>query len=189
MAAAAQLQVLTQRMSRNANELLVGAGVNPESAFSLGKDANTFRDTIDGLLNGSESLHIGAHATPTRVRSRPACRRASRPTRRDCGRCSTALPKLVAAKQAAEKVFKDSEPLRLHLADLRAGYSDGSSIYLVLAFVTGLLALVGALLIARSYIAGAALGATEARRGRTEAERQERASRPPTKRTRSPFSG
>jgi len=36
-----------------------------------------------------------------------------------------------------------------------------------------LLALLGALLIARSYIAGAALGAAEARRGRSEAEKQE----------------
>ena len=39
--------------------------------------------------------------------------------------------------QSAEKIFKDSEPLRLHLADLRAGYSDASSVFLYLPCPTG----------------------------------------------------
>ena len=167
VAAAAQLQMLTQRLARNANELLVGAGVNPESAFSLGKDANTFKDTIDGVL---------ANARDTDTRQLAAgLQKSFAAYQAQMRGLLENLPKLVAAKQAAEKVFKDSEPMRQHLSELRTGYSDSLSIYLWLAFVTGLLSLLGALLIARSYIAGAALGAEEARRGRGEAERQEEA--------------
>ena len=175
LAAAGQLQILTQRLARNANELLVGAGVNPESAFSLGKDANTFRDTIEGLLNGSEALHVGATRDPDTRQIATGLQKSFVAYQSQMRSLLENLPKLVAAKQAAEKVFQDSEPLRLHLADLRAGYSDTSSIFTWLAFISGLLALVGALLIARSYISGAALGAEEARRGRSEAERQEEA--------------
>jgi len=173
VAAAGQLQVLTQRLARNANELLVGAGVNPESAFNLGKDANTFRDTIDALLNGSEPMHIAAARDADTRQIAAGLQKSFTGYQTQMRSLLESLPKLVASKQAAEKVFKDSEPLRLHLADLRAGYSDASSVFLYLAFVTGLLALLGALLIARSYIAGAALGAAEARRGRSEAEKQE----------------
>ncbi len=173
VAAAAQLQMLTQRLARNANELLVGAGVNPESAFSLGKDANTFRDTIEALLNGNEAMRIGA-ARDTDTRQVAAGLQKSFATYQAQMRSLLEnLPRLVAAKQAADKVFKDSEPMRVHLGELRSAYVDSSSIYLWLAFITGLLSLLGALLIARTYIAGAAQGAEEARRGRGEAERQE----------------
>ena len=173
VAAAASLQVLTQRLARNANELLVGAGVNPASAFSLGKDGNTFRDTVEGLLNGSETLRIGASRDPESRERLGALQKNFAAYQARMRGLLESLPKLVAAKQAADTVFKDSEPMRLHLGTLRNAYAEGSSAYLWLAFVTGLLSLVGALLIARSYVAGAARGAEEARRGRGEAERQE----------------
>ena len=171
--AATQLQMLTQRLSRNSNELLSGTGVNPESAFGLGKDLNAYRDTVDGLLNGSEALRIGAAREPDTRDRLVALQKTFTTYQTQMRGLLDTLPKLVASKQASEKVFKDSEPLRLHLADLRTAYSLSTSGYLWAAFVSGLLALLGALLIARTYIAGAALAATEARLGRTEAERQE----------------
>ena len=173
VAAAAQLQVLTQRLARNANELLVGAGVNPESAFILGKDGNAFRDTVEGLLNGSETLRIGASRDAESRERLGALQKNVAAYQTRLRGLLESLPKLVAARQAADTVFKDSEPMRLHLGRLRNGYAEGSNAYLWLAFVTGLLTLLGALLIARSYVAGAARGAEEARRGRGEAERQE----------------
>jgi len=57
-AIAAQLMMLTQRMAKNANTMLAEAVVDPEVAFLLGKDTNTFRNTVQGLLQGSESLRI-----------------------------------------------------------------------------------------------------------------------------------
>src|SRR3712207_8146728 len=34
--------------------------VNPETAFLLGKDTNTFRDITEGFLNGSDVLRLTA---------------------------------------------------------------------------------------------------------------------------------
>ena len=175
VAAAAQLQVLTQRLARNANALLVGAAAGPDAAFGLGKDVNAFRDTVEGLLNGSEALRVGASRdVETRDRLVALQKSFANYQSQMRGLLET-LPKLVGAKQAAQGVFAGSEPLRQHLGDLRNAYAESSSVFLSLSLVTGLLTLLGALFIARSYVAGAALGATEARRGRTEAERQEEA--------------
>ncbi len=61
---AAQLMMLTQRIAKNANHLLAEAQVDPEVSFLLGKDTNTFRDLLQGLLQGSEALRIQRVADP-----------------------------------------------------------------------------------------------------------------------------
>ncbi|MEO8936309.1 MAG: methyl-accepting chemotaxis protein [Burkholderiaceae bacterium] len=173
VAAAGQLQTLTQRMARSASQLLVGTGVDAAAASSLDKDADAFRDTVDGLLNGSEPLRLGP-SRDAEARDRLATLQKNFATyQAQLRTLLAALPDLVAAKLAAAQISRDSEPMRTHLGELRSAYSDAPSPWLWLAIVTGLLALLGALLIARSYVAGAALGASEARRGRSEAERQE----------------
>jgi twitching motility protein PilJ len=48
IAAANQLVMLTQRIAKNASALLLGDAIDPEIAFLLGKDTNTFRDTLKG---------------------------------------------------------------------------------------------------------------------------------------------
>src|SRR6185436_8438480 len=53
-----QLMMLTQRMAKNANTMLAEDVVNPEVAFLLGKDTNTFRDTLNGLLQGNPTQRI-----------------------------------------------------------------------------------------------------------------------------------
>jgi twitching motility protein PilJ len=60
ISAAGQLVMLTQRLGRSANEFLTSEGVNPETAFLLGKDTNTFRDITEGFLNGSDVLRLTA---------------------------------------------------------------------------------------------------------------------------------
>jgi len=60
ISAAGQLVLLTLRLGKSANEFLTSEGVNPETAFLLGKDVNTFHDIIDGFLNGSELLRLNA---------------------------------------------------------------------------------------------------------------------------------
>lgn len=76
------------------------------------------------------------------------------------------------AKAAADRVLADSEPMRTHLLALRNAAVDTSP-WLWGAVISALLALVGALFVARGYVASAALGAEEARRGRSAAEQQE----------------
>ncbi len=58
ISASGQLVMLTQRLGRSANEFLTSEGVNPETAFLLGKDTNTFRDLVDGFLKGSDVLRL-----------------------------------------------------------------------------------------------------------------------------------
>jgi twitching motility protein PilJ len=49
IAVANQVVMLTQRIAKNANALLVANAIDPEVAFLLGKDTNTFRDLIEQL--------------------------------------------------------------------------------------------------------------------------------------------
>ena len=59
LAAIGRLTMLTQRMSRSASEFLTSGGIRPETAFQLGRDATTFRATIDGFLNGNDTMQLG----------------------------------------------------------------------------------------------------------------------------------
>ncbi len=63
-----QLAVLSQRIGKNANALASSEEIDPEVAFLLGKDAGTFRDILNGLLKGSESLRLpGVHNEEART--------------------------------------------------------------------------------------------------------------------------
>ncbi len=53
-ASAAKLPMLSQRIAKNANVLLVGGAIDAESAFQVGKDMLTFREAI-GKLGKSEA--------------------------------------------------------------------------------------------------------------------------------------
>jgi len=78
-----------------------------------------------------------------------------------------------AAKQAVDTLFKQSELLRTHVTTLRVASSEAALPWRLFALISGVLALLGALFVAREYTASAALGAAEARRGRSLAEQQE----------------
>ena len=74
-AIAAQLMMLTQRMAKNANTMLAEAQVDPEVAFLLGKDTNTFRDIAAGPAAGQRgAAHRARRATPSCAASSASCR-------------------------------------------------------------------------------------------------------------------
>lgn len=175
ISASTQLVMLTQRLAKNANELMTGETVNPATAFLLGKDANTFRDVLDGLANGSESLRIAQPRDAETKEMIAALQKQFAAYSKHIGTMLSGLQKIIAAKQSAQIVFKDSEALRDKLLELQRDYSEERSrgIFLVLAIISGLLALAGGALIAKSYFNGAAAQAAEALRGREKAERQE----------------
>uniref|UniRef100_UPI00066E72C2 methyl-accepting chemotaxis protein n=2 Tax=Ralstonia solanacearum TaxID=305 RepID=UPI00066E72C2 len=123
VAASSQLVMLTQRLGKNMNEFLAGEGVNPETAFLLGKDTNTFRETLNGLLNGSDALRLTAAADPE---TKGYLQELS--TRFDNVQKTTQiilenLPGLIAAKRAQQQIFNDNEKLRADLSDLQSAYS------------------------------------------------------------------
>lgn len=175
ISASGQLVMLTQRLGRSASEFLTSEGVNPETAFLLGKDTNTFRDLVDGFLNGSDVLKLPAtkdadtRAKLAELKTTFAEYQAS---------VSTLLGNLqnfIAAKQAEQLVFTENEDLRSHLALVQQAYrehldSTGFSFYLMLFFF--ILSLVPALGIAAVLLQDSRNRAKEANARRIEADIQ-----------------
>jgi twitching motility protein PilJ len=175
ISASGQLVMLTQRLGRSASEFLTSEGVNPETAFLLGKDTNTFRELVEGFLNGSDVLKLAptkdadTRAKLTELKSTFAEYQAS---------VSTLLGNLqnfIAAKQAEQLVFTENEDLRTRLISVQKIYRDhldstGISFYLMLlCFVLSLLPAAG---IAAVLLQDSRNRAKEANARRVEADIQ-----------------
>jgi twitching motility protein PilJ len=124
ISASGQLVMLTQRLGRSANEFLTSEGVNPETAFLLGKDVNTFRDIVEGFLNGSEVLRLGASRDKD---SRDKLLELQAMFVTYQGAVSAILGNLqnfIAAKQAEQLIFNENETLKQRLTVLQQSYRD-----------------------------------------------------------------
>jgi twitching motility protein PilJ len=106
-----QLAVLSQRIAKNANTLASSDEIDPEVAFLLGKDAGTFREILNGLTKGSESLRLSpvrsedARATLNDLAKRFATYETG------INAILTNMSRLVLAKQAARSINSEAEPL------------------------------------------------------------------------------
>ncbi|TMH06962.1 MAG: methyl-accepting chemotaxis protein [Betaproteobacteria bacterium] len=106
-----QLAVLSQRIAKNANSLVSSDEIDPEVAFLLGKDTGTFRDILNALLKGSESLRLSgvraddARATLTELQKRFVAYEAG------VNAILQNMQRLVVAKLAARGINQESEPL------------------------------------------------------------------------------
>jgi len=175
ISASGQLVMLTQRLGRSASEFLTAEGVNPETAFLLGKDTNTFRDLVDGFLNGSDVLKL----TPTKDADTRAKLAELKTTFADYqASVSTLLGNLqnfIAAKQAEQLVFTENEDLRMRLISVQKVYRDhlestGLSFYLMFFFFA--LSLLPAVGIAAVLLQDSRNRAKEANARRIEADIQ-----------------
>ncbi|SDO79912.1 methyl-accepting chemotaxis sensory transducer [Ralstonia sp. 25mfcol4.1] len=173
VAASAQLVMLTQRLGKNLNEFLSGEGVNPETAFLLGKDTNTFRETLDGLTNGSEALRL---APATDAETRNYLQQLSQrfeAVQKTTQTILQNLPGLIAAKRAQQQIFNDNEALRGELAELQTAYAEGARFRpwtfgaMVISAVATLLCLAG---LAALYLRDSRVRALEAEAREREAE-------------------
>lgn len=151
LAAVGQAVMLTQRIGKSANEFLTVEGVSPEAVFLLGKDLNSFRDIVQGLLDGNAELRLGAARDPA-VRERlEALLKQYEQTRTQATAILGNLQGLVAAREAQAAIVADSEALRTGLQQVQAqlqsdaGLGAGSvalmlaSLGLALAGIAGLL--------------------------------------------------
>ncbi|WP_019141925.1 methyl-accepting chemotaxis protein [Noviherbaspirillum massiliense] len=122
LSAAGQLVMLTQRLGRSANEFLTTEGVNPETAFLLGKDTNTFRDIVEGFLNGSEVLRLTA-TTDADTRERlTELHKVFADYQKHVGSILGNLQNFIAAKQSEQLIFAENEALKQHLTSLQQAY-------------------------------------------------------------------
>ncbi|MFH1495522.1 MAG: methyl-accepting chemotaxis protein [Pseudomonadota bacterium] len=143
---ASQLVMLTQRLAKNANTLLSSDVIDPEVAFLLGKDANTFNEILGGLINGSEDLRLTAVNDPDTRDKLDELSEAFKEFSGHSNKILQSMQELVNSKQAGRNIFVGSDELLDGTRKLTAEYEKlaGGIGLLVLAFVYGLLA-VGAL--------------------------------------------
>src|SRR5689334_11779143 len=121
-AVAAQLVMLTQRMAKNANTMLAADVVDPEVAFLLGKDTNTFRDLVQGLLQGNEAQRI-QRVEDAQIRAKLAdLQTGFREYQTGVSQILGNMQRLVNAKRATRDIFNDSERLLGAGEQLAAGY-------------------------------------------------------------------
>jgi twitching motility protein PilJ len=154
-AIASQLMMMTQRMAKNANTMLAEAVVDPEVAFLLGKDTNTFRDTLQGLLAGSEALRIQRVADPELRGKLGEMESAFKEYQRSVADILGNQARLVGAKRATFDLFNDSETLLQAAEKLSAEYQsglDGRRLNFIALGVVSLLALAVLLLVGKVYL-------------------------------------
>jgi twitching motility protein PilJ len=170
-AIAAQLMMLTQRMAKNANAMLAENVVDPEVAFLLGKDTNTFRDTVQALLQGSDALRIGRVSDAELRGKLGELQTAFGEYQRAVSSILGNQARLVGAKRATFEIFNDSETLLQSAEKLGRGYEEelgGRRITYVMLTVMSGLALLMLILIGKVYI-------DDSRRRAEESERQNKA--------------
>ncbi len=167
----AQLMMLTQRMAKNANTMLAEAVVDPEVAFLLGKDVNTFRSTLRGLLEGSEPMRIQRASDPELRGKLGEMEAAFKEYQRAVSAILGNQQSLVNAKRASFDLFNDSEALLRASEQLNDAYDAQLQTrqwnYVALGVVS-VLALLVLLLIGKVYV-------DDSRRRAEESERQNRA--------------
>jgi twitching motility protein PilJ len=173
MAALGRMSMLTQRMSRNASAFLTEGGISSETAFQLGRDTTVFRNTVEGLLSGNDTLGI----TPVRDAETREKVTALKKQFEDYQKLVTfvldRLEKFSAAKSAERLLFTENEPLRQSLARLQTSLRDAQD-SLGLAFwlmvVAGLLTLLIAAAIGRVLLQDSQARSRASERRRQEAE-------------------
>ncbi|HSS46880.1 MAG TPA: methyl-accepting chemotaxis protein [Burkholderiales bacterium] len=110
--------MLTQKLAKNANALLSGELVDPEVAFLLAKDTNTFRDNLLALINGSEQLHIAPAKDQESLERLKDLQDAFKEFEGSVTSILQNQQKLIQAKQAGQSIFVDSEKLLASLQKL-----------------------------------------------------------------------
>src|SRR5882672_4508628 len=154
-ATTAHLVMLTQRMAKNANAMLAGDVVDPEVAFLLGKDTNTFRDELQGLLQGNDAMRI-ARVNDEELRGKLGeLESGFKQYQVGVSQILGNMQRLVNAKRATRDIFNDSEALLVAAEDLATGY-DGLIAARKFNFIAmglaSLLALMVLLLIGKAFV-------------------------------------
>jgi twitching motility protein PilJ len=124
VSAAGQLEMLTQRLGRSASEFMTSDGVNPETAFLLGKDTNTFRDITEGFLNGSDVLRLPVTRDQNTRSKLTELQTSFGDYQQSVQSILGNLQNFIAAKQAELLISTQNEKLKNSLSALQKKYRD-----------------------------------------------------------------
>lgn len=139
---ASQQALWTQRMAKNANALISGDVINPETAFQLGKDTKTFREVLDGMLEGSSELGLTAIGESEAKNGLLELRENFAAYESQINTLLKNMAQLVEAKRASRAIFEDSEKLLTTTENLKQRYQAGLAwLFLVAAIFFTLLAM------------------------------------------------
>jgi twitching motility protein PilJ len=164
-AIASQLNMLTQRMAKNANTMLAEDVVNPEVAFLLGKDTNTFRDSLNGLLQGNAAQRIARAEDPEMRTKLAELQTGFVEYQKAVNNILGNQARLVGAKRAAFDMFKDSDALLQAAEKLNDAFEENLGkrrTNLVVLVILGAAALGVLFLIGRVYVEDSQRRAAEA---------------------------
>ena len=144
IATASQVVMLTQRIAKNANALLVANAIDPDVTFLLGKDTNTFREQLEQLQKMSAE-GSDAKAKLSELETVAKDNLAS------VAAILGSVQPLVQAKQAGSQIFQDSSALLEKTTALAEGYTGFFTWVSLAIIVFALLALACLALMAKTY--------------------------------------
>jgi twitching motility protein PilJ len=157
------LVMLTQRIAKNANAL-IGDEVDSDVAFLLGKDTATFRDIVNGLSQGSETLRVNPVRDPETKQTLAEIGTRFQETEKRLVEVLRAMPRLLSGKQAAKVISQEAEPLMEDARKLATSYEgtgNTSNFALALAAVFGVLSILFGVLLGYLYLNEARARAAE----------------------------
>jgi twitching motility protein PilJ len=128
ISAAGRLVMLTQRIGKAADQLLIANDASPDAVSALGKDLTLFHDTAQGLLDGNEQLHLSAARDPDTRDKIQNLLKVFDKTRAAADSVLTDPEKLSAARTTQSAVAADSQTLVQALEDLQARLSAASKL-------------------------------------------------------------
>ncbi|MEI7445274.1 MAG: type IV pili methyl-accepting chemotaxis transducer N-terminal domain-containing protein, partial [Burkholderiales bacterium] len=174
--AASQLLVLSHKLARDVGQLTGTEAVNLELAATIGRDAATFRDTLDALLVGHEARRLPAAREGEQRGRLTELKAAYGELARPIATLVADLPRLPGARAAEARIAADSEPLRAALLELQARLAEqasGSALYRGGVIVFLLLSVLAGIALGLVYYQDLDRRAGEALERRAEAERLE----------------
>ena len=137
-----QQALWSQRMAKNANALIGSDLIDPEAAYQLGQDVQSFRNVLDAMLKGNERMQLQAVTDPDTKAKLQELNEVFTAYEARVNAIHKGLPQLVEAKRAARAIFDEGEQLLNMTRQLTADYQGlrtGYTLFLTILF--GLLAL------------------------------------------------
>ena len=136
-----QLVMLSQRLPKNANLLLSADLIDPEVVLQLEKDTTLFRDTVQGLMEGS----VGQNENNLQAMEDLGANMGDMVE--SVGSVLSNTPALLQAKLAANNLFVGSDPLLKDAEQLSQDYQSVGGTGYLLAGLFGVLAIASLVLL------------------------------------------
>ncbi|MBC3875682.1 type IV pili methyl-accepting chemotaxis transducer N-terminal domain-containing protein [Undibacterium sp. LX15W] len=173
--ASGQLVMLTQRLARSASEFMTPEGINPEKAFLLGKDADTFYELVEGFLNGSEINKLAAVKDASIRALLSDLRKTFVDYKKNVDSILAKNNEFIEAKKSEQLIFNENEDIKQKIATLEKTYTaqqDSTNLSFWFLMLSAAVALVSAAGIAVVLLQDSRSRTKEANQRRIEADAQ-----------------